>query len=132
MVSWMPRVLVDGAHNVDSMARLREALEELFHYRRLIVILGTSIDKDIAGIVAELPSKAHYVVLTKSKHARSAPPALLARAMGNSPIPFTIIDEVPAALRHAIEMADKKDLIVVTGSLFVVAEAREFFGLREI
>ena len=131
MVNWMPRVLVDGAHNVDSMARLREALEDLFHYRHLILILGTSVDKDIAGIVREIPANTHHIIVTKSKHPRSASPDLIARAIEHNSAKVTVADEIPAALRSAMEMAGSKDLIVATGSLFVVAEAREFFGLNE-
>ncbi|MBI2954614.1 MAG: bifunctional folylpolyglutamate synthase/dihydrofolate synthase [Chloroflexi bacterium] len=131
MVSWMPRVLVDGAHNVDSMGKLRQALEDIFNYRRLILILGASVDKDIDGIVKEITPAAHHVVITRSSHTRSASPEIIARAIESPSNATTIVDDVPSALRVATGLAGPKDLIVATGSLFVVVEVREAFGLTE-
>ncbi|MCL5265685.1 MAG: bifunctional folylpolyglutamate synthase/dihydrofolate synthase [Chloroflexi bacterium] len=130
-VSWQPRVIVDGAHNVDSMSRLRLSLQELFHYRRLIVILGTSIDKDVPGIVREIAPYADQVIVTRSKHPRSAPLSVLAQEAGKFADGVSSVEDVPAALRLATSTAGLEDLIVATGSLFVVAEVREAFGLLE-
>ncbi|MDP2952056.1 MAG: folylpolyglutamate synthase/dihydrofolate synthase family protein, partial [Chloroflexota bacterium] len=50
----LPLVVADGAHNDASALRLREAVQESFQYRRLLLVLGTSSDKDIDGIVSAL------------------------------------------------------------------------------
>ena len=127
-----PTIVVDGAHNDDSARRLREALAEEFHYRRLILVLGASLDKDISSIIRELAPAADHVVVARSHHPRSAPAeGLLARcrALG---VAAEAGGDVAAALALAREQAGADDLICVTGSLFVVAEAREAFGLNTV
>src|SRR5439155_5623211 len=68
-----PLTIVDGAHNADSAAQLRRALAGLFPGRPLVLVLGTSVDKDIPGIVRELAPTAARVIVTMSSHPRSAP-----------------------------------------------------------
>ena len=78
IVSREPLVVVDGAHNGDSARKLAAALEEEFLYRRLLLVLGTSADKDLEGIVSALAPAASAVVATRSRHARAADPERLA------------------------------------------------------
>jgi dihydrofolate synthase/folylpolyglutamate synthase len=132
VVPGTPPVVIDGAMNRASAARLREALGTL-RYRRLILVLGTSQDKDVAAIAAELAPHASCVVLTRSRHPRSADPEALAAAV--EPFfdgPMFITDDVPPAVEKARELAGDEDLICVAGSLFVAAAARETLGLPAI
>lgn len=126
-----PTIVLDGAQNAASAGRLREALNTIAH-RRLILVLGTSRDKDIEGITRELVPGADVVVLTRSRHPRSATVEELEQHV----LPFmrpgaTLLrtDDVPPALAAARGMARRGDLICVTGSLFPVAAAREALGI---
>jgi len=126
-----PTIVLDGAQNAASAGRLREALNSL-GYRRLILVLGTSRDKDIDGIVRELVPGADAVVLTRSRHPRSATVEqleahVLPLLRPNATLLHT--DDVPPALAAARGMARPSDLICVTGSLFPVAAAREALGI---
>ena len=120
-----PLLVVDGAHNPDSMRRLREALGAIFGRRRLILVLGSSADKDLAGIAAEIVPGAAFVVVTRSGHPRAAPTERLAAIVPGHGVPVVAVDGVAAAVDRARQLAGPDDLICVTGSLFVVAEARE-------
>ncbi len=129
-IAQAPTIVVDGAHNGDSAQVLLRSLRQSFQYERLILVLGTSSDKDIAGIVAALVPAAAAVVLTQSRHPRSTPTAVLrehAAALSSGPVLET--SDIPPALELARELANPQDLICVTGSLFVVAAAREALGL---
>ncbi len=53
-VSRQPWIVLDGAHNRDSARCLREALMTCFQYRRLILVLGISANKNLEGIIEEL------------------------------------------------------------------------------
>ena len=120
-----PRIVVDGAMNGASATRLREALAAMPH-QRLILVLGTSADKDIAAIAAPLVPHADIVILTRSRHPRAASLANLAAVV--APLmrgPVHLADDIPPALDLARQFAQPDDLICVTGSLFVVAAARE-------
>lgn len=120
-----PLLVVDGAHNPDSTRRLREALAAVFGRRRLILVLGSSVDKDLAGIAAEIVPGAASVVVTRSSHPRAAPMERLAAIVAGHGVPVAAVEGVAAAIERARQLAGPDDLICVTGSLFVVAEARE-------
>ena len=124
-----PRVVVDGAHNVDSMRRLAAALRQCFSYDRLIVVIGASLDKDISGMIAEIALAASVLIATRSSHPRSAETEKLADLAAKHVDHVYEASSVSAALSLARSLANENDLICATGSLFVVSEAREAMGL---
>lgn len=139
-----PIVIVDAAHNTDSMSKLNQALAELFHRQRIIVVLGVSSDKDIAGIVQELCVGANSflglaierVIVTKSEHPRAAEPDEVAQHVEKQGVTVEIRENVAEALQQAEAVAATLGsteyggpVVVVTGSLFIVAEARAYYGL---
>ena len=64
VLSHRPLLVVDGAHNPDSARKLKQSLEQYFSFDRAILIIGTSADKDIAGIVSELVPLFDTVIAT--------------------------------------------------------------------
>ncbi|HEY0070440.1 MAG TPA: folylpolyglutamate synthase/dihydrofolate synthase family protein, partial [Chloroflexia bacterium] len=139
-----PIVIVDGAHNVDSMTKLNQAMGELFHRQRLVLVMGTSSDKDIPGMVEELGNWAgsilglmiEHVIATKSRHPRAADPAQIAEQADLRGLKSEVQADPAAAFRRAEEIALSlgpnqygPPIVLVTGSLFIVAEAREHYGL---
>ena len=126
-----PLTIVDGAHNVDSAEQLRRALAANFPGRPLTLVLGTSLDKDIPGIVRALVPAASRVILTASAHPRSASLDQLRAALPPDAPPTEGIAEVGAALARAAALTPPDGLICVTGSLFLVADARAALGLAD-
>ncbi|MDO8578414.1 MAG: Mur ligase family protein, partial [Dehalococcoidales bacterium] len=125
VLSRQPLLVVDGAHNAESAARLRQALQEYFTFDRAILIIGVSADKDLSGIVSELAPVFDKVIATHSIHPRAMPEPELVAALQRYGIDAMATRDVPAALALARRLAGPGDLICVTGSLFVVAEAIE-------
>ena len=121
-----PLFLADGAHNADSANRLRETIEKYLHFDRLILILGASSDKDIAGIVGELAPMSSLAIVTRSRHPRALAPASLLEELEKQGVKGELAESVSSAAERAMEMAGPRDLICATGSLFVAAEAREY------
>ncbi|MFC1924995.1 bifunctional folylpolyglutamate synthase/dihydrofolate synthase [Chloroflexota bacterium] len=121
-----PLFIVDGAHNADSAEKLREALKQYFRFNNAIFIAGTSQDKDIAGIVAELSKLPATVIVTPSRHPRAATASDLAKEFSKWDIEPQIAENVPAAVDLALEEAKPGDLICATGSLFIVSEVIEY------
>jgi dihydrofolate synthase/folylpolyglutamate synthase len=119
-------VVLDGAHNVDSVRRLCQALEEYLPYSRAIVVAGFSADKDVGAIAGELERlpRLARVIATRSPHPRAAPAVDVARAFSEREIETTWEEDVPAALESALTLAAPNDMVCVMGSLFVAAEAR--------
>ena len=120
-----PFILVDGAHNPDGARRLRESIQQYFDFDRAILIIGTSDDKDIAGIASALAPLFDIVIVTSSRHPRAVVPAAIAAEFARHGVETQVMGNVPEALSQAVTMAGDKDLICVAGSLFVIAEAIE-------
>ena len=126
-----PIVLVDGAHNVASTRRLVESVKAYFHFDQIFLIFGVSCDKDIRGIVKELLPLSPQVILTRASHPRAASPSAVASEFASQGIETKITENISQALSQALSLANKNDLICVTGSLFIVAEALEYFSKVE-
>ena len=124
ILSREPLLIMDGAHNVDSVQRLTNALREYLEFDDLIVIAGFSLDKDIPGMMCELTSQAKEVIVTQADHPRAGDPDTIVERTDTTETPLTILREPSAALRHALESANKKDLVCVTGSLHLVGDVR--------
>jgi len=125
ILSHHPLVVVDGAHNPDSAQKLKQSLLQYFDFDQAILVIGASCDKDIAGIVSELFPLFNKVIVTRSRHPRTmAPPNIVAEFTKHG-VETQVVDDVPTALSLALNTAGNRDLICVTGSLFVVAEAIE-------
>jgi dihydrofolate synthase/folylpolyglutamate synthase len=124
----LPTVLVDGAHNVASIKRLVHNIKAYFANKRIFLVFGVSCDKDIPGIIDELVSLSPRVIVTQTSHSRAAPPSTLAAEFAGRGIEPEIRESVPEALCRALCQAQTTDVICVTGSLFVVAEALDYFS----
>lgn len=123
VISTVPLTVLDGAQNAASMGALREAVKENFKYRRLVLVFGISADKDIEGTCGEIRGLAEKVILTKSANPRAKEPALLAGYFKGREVHMT--NNVKEAKMLAGSIADKDDLILVCGSLFVAGEFRD-------
>ena len=121
-----PFLIVDPAHNADSAKKLTIALRENFVFDQLILILGTSRDKDIPGIVAELAPFSNKVIATSSRHPRAASTSTLAAEFSKWGIAPLVTERVSEAIDLALKIAKPRDLICATGSIFVVAEVIEY------
>lgn len=124
VVSRRPLVVLDGAQNKASAKVLADAVKKIFKYDKLKLVLGVSKDKDIKGILGELLPLSDSVIVTKSKISeRAAEPDSIKTMIGRSvsTITTSCVDE---AMDKALSQAGANDLVLVTGSLFVVGEAR--------
>lgn len=120
-----PYVIADGAHNPYSAAKLRDALKKHFKFEHATLIIGTSSDKDIGGIMSELLPVFDKVIVTRSTHPRATPTERLAAELKRLGRDTMETGDITEALPLALSQAGEKDLICITGSLFVVAGAME-------
>ncbi len=127
VVSRRPLIVLDGAHNVDSARKLRQALEEYFKFDRALLILGLSADKDLAGIAAELAPLFREAIVTRSPHPRAMASDPIRAELARLGTHVSMAENVGAALELARGRSGATDLICVTGSLFIVAEALKHF-----
>jgi len=130
VLSRHPLLLVDGAHNPDAARKLKQSLAEYFKFKRAILIMGASGDKDVSSVVSERIPLFDEVTITQSRHPRAMAIAQLQAVFRGHGIETQLAKTVPKALTLAMNIAGTQDLICVTGSLFVVAEAIEWANRR--
>jgi dihydrofolate synthase/folylpolyglutamate synthase len=125
VISRHPLIVVDGAHNQDSAQKLKLALEQYFDFEKAILVIGISSDKDLSGIVKELAPVFPKVIVTRSRHPRAMATAPIAAEFRKHGIDAEQTEDISTALPLALKLAGEKDMICVTGSLFIAAGAIE-------
>jgi len=115
-----PRVILDVAHNEHGVLALLEQLASL-HYQRLHIVTGMVKDKDIEAVLKLLPTNAFYY-FTQSHIPRALPVKELAEQAAAIGLDGHCFEDVNFALKEAIKNANHNDLILVIGSVFLVAE----------
>jgi dihydrofolate synthase / folylpolyglutamate synthase len=122
-----PRVYLDGAHNPPAALTLAEYLKRTADHGRLLLVMGMMADKDVDTVMARLLPLAQTVIFTRPKYFRAAATAdLAARALPYG-LEVRQVPDVPGAIREAQSLAGPHDRIVITGSLYTVGEAKEYF-----
>jgi dihydrofolate synthase / folylpolyglutamate synthase len=119
-----PPVVVDSAHNRDSALKLRQTLDEYFPGFPVTLVFGASEDKDIQGMFAELLPRVEDVIATQSIHPRAIDPHQLVELTRPYGIPARAVPRIEEAMLEALQDSHKGRLVLVTGSLFIVAGAR--------
>jgi dihydrofolate synthase/folylpolyglutamate synthase len=126
-VSEAPRILLDGAHNGASLASLHRSIGQQIPYDSLILVFGCNADKDIHGMMKQIATGADKVIFTRaSTSKRATDPKELAELY--TELSDGRIAQVTDSLEEAIAIAKGashgEDLIVVTGSFYLVGEAK--------
>ena len=126
IVSARPKIILDGAHNPAKMKALAESLID-FSYKKLLVILGIMENKDVKGIIKALQKVADKIFITRvnvsGRHA--AEPSKIYELCHQSGLKAEVVLWPDDALDMAVKEAGPKDLILVTGSLFLAGKIRE-------
>lgn len=131
LISERPSIVVDGAHNAESLSALMTALETYFKFKRLVVILGASEDKDIDGMVAALKGTSTLIACPTPRLKSIEPERIVDLAKRNG-IKCHASESLSLALDEARSICEEDDLICVTGSLYLVAKAREIVGCKGV
>ena len=132
LLSKKPLLVVDGAHTPESTHKMRESLVKYFNFDKAVLIIGSSSDKDISGMVEELTPLFKKAVITRSIHPRSMPADRIIKEFRSRGVETTVVEDFTEALPAALSLAGEHDLVCATGSLFIVAgiiEEAESLGL---
>lgn len=114
-----PKIILDGAHNVAGIKALTEYMKNLSGKKK-VCIFGVMKDKDFKGMAKLIRMWANEIIITRPSLERSLCVEELKKVL-----PFALpTQSVKEALDIAKKIAEDEDVIVVTGSLFTVAEAR--------
>ena len=123
-----PRVIADGAHNPGSIEALMVAIGQNINYDSMVVVFGCCADKDIPTILKRVRQGADKVIFTQARGPRSADPEELAKMYSALGGMCQATDSLAEALTQAYAAVSRGDLICVTGSFYLVGEAKKHFN----
>ena len=128
MICRDPRIMIDAAHNAASIKVLIHAVGQNIPYDSMVVIFGCNTDKDAAGMLRELQYGADKVIFTRSR----SPKAMLPQQLADM---YTEIShkmcQTASTLTDALQLAKSAvtqgDLICITGSFYLIGDAKSRF-----
>jgi dihydrofolate synthase/folylpolyglutamate synthase len=118
-----PAVVLEVAHNRDGIEQMILQLHNT-GYENLHIVIGVVKDKDVEPILELLPKHAKYY-FSHAHIPRALDPQILQSKAAQFQLEGNYFDDVNTALRHAMASALKKDLVIVCGSIFLVAEVNK-------
>ena len=122
-----PKILLDGAHNPTSLQSLIRCIGAHIPYDSMVCIFGCCADKDVNGMLMKLSLGADKIIFTKSQgNPRAAEPQILQRQFAELSGKMTqVADTLSDALEIAARATSRDDLICVTGSFYLVGDAKK-------
>jgi dihydrofolate synthase/folylpolyglutamate synthase len=126
LLSRLPAVVVDAAHNLASVDALLDVLNESYTARKRYLVLATTREKDVPGMIRRLASQFDQIFFTRYvNNPRSVPPeeleAIASQVTGKR---YPVCAGPTDAWLEVRRLAEPQDLICVTGSFFIAAEMR--------
>jgi dihydrofolate synthase / folylpolyglutamate synthase len=115
-----PAIVLEVAHNVDGIAEMLNHINQL-QFNKLHFVFGTVKDKDVVAVLKLLPADAIYY-FTQADIPRALNAGLLKAMAEEIGLKGKVFVDVNVALESAKQNAGEEDLIVVCGSIFIVAE----------
>jgi len=132
MIKKNPFLVLDGAHNPVSARQLRKAITSALPFKRLHLVIGMSADKDVDKFLDEI-LPADTVICTGTGSPRAMPPRKLAEKVRTHGIPDVTSAEHPAeALKRSMTLAEKEDLVLITGSFYLAGEIKKHLAARPL
>lgn len=119
-----PAFLIDGAHNEEGIRLLAENIGYL-NYNKLILILGTMSDKEIRNF-NELVDLCDLLILTRLEYERAQSPEKILNNYKNDNLKIYYRDSLQEAIELSFEEAEDEDLILCTGSLYLIGAVRDY------
>ena len=116
------RFILDGAHNPAGARALAAYIDRFYSHRYVSLIYGAMRDKAVAEITGILFPRAQRVIVTAPRQSRALAPESILEIVGHPDL--QIAPDIDMAL-EMVRQGPDKDAVFITGSLFLVAEARK-------
>lgn len=122
IVSRDPLIILDGAHNFDGIKKLVESIDN-FKFKKLYLIMSILSDKEHKKMLEEISSYTDEVVFVNLDYKRETSPEELKKEASDYGLKAEVMS-VEDAINHYKKKYEDGDLILITGSLYFVSEAR--------
>lgn len=119
-----PLVVIDGAHNIDGIEKLTESIDMYFNYNKIVLILGILADKQVEEMIKTIVPKVSRVI-TVTPHSDRAELAEELKAQVEKYTTYCeAIEDYKEAYEKALDYCQEEDLLLVSGSLYMVGDMR--------
>jgi dihydrofolate synthase / folylpolyglutamate synthase len=132
LIPGSPDILIDGAHNFMAARILAKYLADQMKGRYITLVIGILDDKPYLSMLKTLLPLSRRIILTRPKIDRSLPAEKLLNAVQTMGRDAEIISDVRDALNFALSASPKDGVVCITGSLYVVGEAKEAMMAQNI
>lgn len=149
-----PTVLIDGAHNIAGIKTLRYTLEQYFHDKKKILVLGILEDKDYKEMLKDIVPAADIIISTAPENPRALPAVVLSeiivdlfddtvlredvedagigeKVCSDTSIKVYAKEKIEDAVDLAYNLASAEDMIVFAGSLYMIGHVRTLLRCRQ-
>lgn len=126
-----PRFIIDGAHNMQGIEALKKTIEEVFDYDKLILGLGILKDKDVESMISEMAPVGDEIIVTEPNIFRAMTADELGERIGKYNPNYTVEKDINRAIDLAYEKAGERDIILFSGSLYLIGDVRRYVNSRE-
>lgn len=131
LICGSPRVVIDGAHNPESIECLLRSIASEHTYDSLLVVFGCAKDKDVRGMLSQLAKAADKVLFTQALSPRSIDPReLLAMYAELTDRTALLAPTAEEAIHHAARLCSPSDLICVAGSFVLAGQVKAHVAAR--
>ncbi|GAA0762877.1 folylpolyglutamate synthase/dihydrofolate synthase family protein [Clostridium sartagoforme] len=120
-----PYIVIDGAHNIAGIEFLKRNIEEYFKYQKLYLILGILNDKNVEEMVKVIAPLATEVYTVTPNSIRAASANELKEVVLKYKNNCIAFDDYDKAIKLSLSKASKDDLIIASGSLYMIGEIRK-------
>ena len=128
IVQEKPLVILDGAKDLEAIKALKRTVNKLYRQRKIVTIVSISSDKNIPEMIKTLASITDTFIVTKHRVVnRTADISTISSEIMKTGKPYKIANNATQAIHEAYKLTDKNDLILITGSVFFIGEAREYW-----
>lgn len=127
-----PMFIIDGAHNEDGAKSLSKALEKNFPNKKLTMLIGMLVDKDIDSVLEILMPKFNKVITTTPDSDRAISAEELKNKISKYVDDVVSIKDIDKAVRYTLDNSDEDDVIISAGSLYLIGEVRTLLKEREL
>lgn len=120
--------VLDGAHNVDGMAKLTDSIGRFFPDRKPLYVIGMMADKDVDGIISILADSAKDFIATEPDNSRRLKAEILCGKLAEKGAVCHAVPDVTDAFFEAQKRKNRFGLMVFAGSLYMIGDIRKNFG----
>lgn len=123
-----PKVILDIGHNKEALRLISNQLNEI-SYNKLYLIMGFTKEREINSLLSLFPKDANFY-LSSPKVERAMPISIVKASLKSSILKINYFKSISKAYQVALSNSDEDDLVLVTGSTFVVADLLKYLEIK--